>query len=210
MESKSWKSKGKRLFEKEKSGKKPLQTTVSVAMKGKRSKNTLPRECSFKGPSSKSVSKKTLPEECSFKGSSSKSVSKKTLPEECSFKGPTSKSVSKKTLPEECSFKGPTSKSVSKKTLPEECSFKGPSSKSVNHPPPPCSNTCDTKKVLSNWKQMKLSKKRKEALVNLDLIKNTAGFNDNMDSTRDFQNLIGCKYVSSAMSRDEFFTCYPN
>ncbi|CAL0328055.1 unnamed protein product [Lupinus luteus] len=76
-------------------------------------------------------------------------------------------------------------------TLLEECSFQAPSSEIINRPPPYCSDLDETKKkVLLNWKQMKITKKREEALLKLDFIKNTAGFNDNMDSMRDFQNLI--------------------
>ncbi|OIW02865.1 hypothetical protein TanjilG_29641 [Lupinus angustifolius] len=98
-----------------------------------------------------------------------------------------------------------------KSTLLGECSFKPSSSKIGYHPPPPpCFNPDDTKKVLSNWKQMRISKQRREAKVKLDLIKNTTGFTDNMDSMRDFEKLIGCKFVSHTISREEFFGGYLN
>ncbi|OIW16332.1 hypothetical protein TanjilG_19048 [Lupinus angustifolius] len=48
------------------------------------------------------------------------------------------------------------------------------------------------KNILSNWKQMMRAKKREKARLNLDLIKNTAGFNDNMEAMRDFEKLVGC------------------
>ncbi|CAL0299198.1 unnamed protein product [Lupinus luteus] len=95
-----------------------------------------------------------------------------------------------------------------KKTQLGECSFKGSSSKSVYHPPSPSSNSDDTKKSFVKLEANEDIKKR-EALVKLDLIKNTATFNDNMDSMREFQNLNGCKSVSYTMSREEFFGRFP-
>ncbi|KAF1892797.1 hypothetical protein Lal_00035441 [Lupinus albus] len=55
MEPKSWKSQGKRFSEKEKLAKKPLRSSISVALKGKSSENTLLGECCFKASSSKTI-----------------------------------------------------------------------------------------------------------------------------------------------------------
>ncbi|CAL0307419.1 unnamed protein product [Lupinus luteus] len=75
----------------------------------------------------------------------------------------------------------------------EKFSSKPPFFQTINH----SSNSRvvdDTKKnVLSNWKQIKRMKEREDARNNLDLMKNTAGFNDNMEAMRDFEKLVRCK-----------------
>ncbi|KAK7320402.1 hypothetical protein VNO77_29834 [Canavalia gladiata] len=78
--------------------------------------------------------------------------------------------------------------------------------------PSPCElplsiDTSETKETISNWKELKIERKRwmqlqehnleikkqrEEARIQLDQIKNTTGFEDNMDATMDFLKIIEC------------------
>jgi len=53
-------------------------------------------------------------------------------------------------------------------------------------------NDQEVKRTLSdNWNEEKIQHERKMARLQLEQIKNTAGFNDNMDAMYEFYNLLG-------------------
>ncbi|KAK7304780.1 hypothetical protein VNO77_42667 [Canavalia gladiata] len=76
------------------------------------------------------------------------------------------------------------------------------------------------KKILSSWKQLKIEKqrevgkiqqnheikkRRKEARLQLELMENTAGLEDNMEATKDFHNIIGCSQFYPSFIRAQCF-----
>ncbi|KAE9614811.1 hypothetical protein Lal_00036216 [Lupinus albus] len=86
---------------------------------------------------------------------------------------------------------------VAKESTPiEKISSKPPLLQTSYHSPNSPLVVDAKKNILAKWRQMRIVKQRKDARLNLDSIKNTAGFNDNMEAMRDFEKLIGCKSLS--------------
>ena len=67
----------------------------------------------------------------------------------------------------------------------------------------PIIDETEKKKGISIWRQRNIQKQREAARQKLDQIRDTAGFEDNMDAMREFEKLIACpikSYVTSQHS----------
>jgi hypothetical protein len=62
----------------------------------------------------------------------------------------------------------------------------------------------EKKMVIPNWRQINIEKKN-FARQQLDQIGDTAGFEDNMEATREFEKIIGCPNKSYATYRRSHF-----
>lgn len=72
----------------------------------------------------------------------------------------------------------------------------------------PNGNDQEVKMDSSNWECMKIQHERKIARLQLELMKNTADFNDNTDAMYGFYKLIGCSMYYPTYTRLRCFGGY--